>query len=255
MRRAPASPWIPAPSPRAVAIAAAALASIAAAACSSSSSATPGAPDASADSAADAVAGGDAKADDAAASDASPADAAADVDKSATCASTFGSGLTNAFGRVDGTVVAVVPPNDQACALPNRTHLVIQVQMSGAVYRMVVDVLSNQGSPDVLIDEIDAPLAAGDWEDGWHPGVALDYVSTLAVHSGAFTAMHQADLVAKITSEIGVGDRISVFGTSDGEPNSTHLIHRNATNADGAIVVHPDTAPHYILLRFDEQAF
>src|SRR5262249_23663455 len=72
------------------------------------------------------------------------------IDKSAPCASTFGSALTDAFGRLDGTVVAVVPPNDQACAQPNMTHLVLQVEMEGAVYRMVLDVLSNQGSPDVL---------------------------------------------------------------------------------------------------------
>jgi hypothetical protein len=181
---------------------------------------------------------------------------AADVDKAETCAATFGTALTNAFGRLDGTVVAVVPPNDQACALPNSTHLVIQVRMNGAVYRMVVDVLSNRGSPDVLIDEIDAPLAAGVWAEGWHTNVALDYATTLGVHSGPFTAMHENDLVAKITSEIDLGAKISVFATSAGEPNSAHLVHRNLTNADGAIVLHPDAAtPHYVLLRFAEQTF
>jgi len=200
-------------------------------------------------------AAGGASLDAADGSDAAPADAAADVDKAATCATTFGSALTNAFGRFDGTVVAVVPPDDQACALPNRTHLVIQVSMGGSVYRMVVDVLSNQGSPDVLFHEIDAPLAAGPWAEGWHTGVALDYVTTLSMHSAAFTAMHEADLVAKIASEIDIGAKISVFSTSDGEPNSTHLVHRNATNADGAIVIHPDSAPHYLLMRFDEQSF
>jgi hypothetical protein len=164
--------------------------------------------------------------------------------------------LTDAFGRADGTVVAVVPPNDQACAMPNRTHLVIQLLISGATYRMVVDVVSTSGVPDVLLDEIDAPLAAGAWAEGWHAGVALDYVSTLAVHSPAFTSMKEDALVAKITSEISLGDRLSVFATSQGEPSSAHLVHRNATNADGAIVVRPDSAtPHWLLLRFAEQVF
>jgi hypothetical protein len=184
-------------------------------------------------------------------------DAAADVDKSATCASTFGTALTAGFGRLDGTVTAVVPPNDQMCAAPNATHLVIQVKMGGAIYRMVVDVLSNVAPPDVYFYEMDAPLAAGAWADGWHAGDALDYVTTLGVHSTSFTAMKEADLVAKITSEIELGARISVFATNgSSEPDSAHLVHRNLTNQDGAIVIGPDSAqPHYMLLRFNEQTF
>lgn len=196
---------------------------------------------------------------DASMSDASTGDGG---DKAGPCAMTFGTALTPAFARIDGTVVAVVPPNDQACAAPNSTHLVIQVMMGGAVYRMVVDVLSStadpdSGSYDVLFTELDAPLAAGTWAEGWHPGFALDYVTTLSVHSPTFTAMKEADLVAKITSEIELGDHISIFATAtSAEPDSAHLVHRNHTNADGAIVVHPDSAnPHYLLLRFSEQVF
>ncbi|MEO6418890.1 MAG: hypothetical protein ABIP39_05755 [Polyangiaceae bacterium] len=208
----------------------------------------------------------DSGADDAAVEAGSSDDASttgdASTDKAGPCASSFGTALTPAFARIDGTVVAVVPPNDQACALPNSTHLVIQVMMGGAVYRMVVDVLSSTADPDsgtydVSLSELDAPLAAGAWAEGWHPGFALDYVSTLDVHSPAFTAMKQADLVAKITSEIELGDHISIFATAtSAEPNSAHLVHRNHANADGAIVVHPDSAnPHYLLLRFSEQTF
>jgi len=103
---------------------------------------------------------------------------------------------------------------------------------------------------------IDAPLAAGAWAEGWHPGVALDYVGTLGVHSGAFTSMTEDDVVAKITSEIDLGSHISVFATSQGEPSSAHLVHRNLTNQDGAIVVRPESAtPHWMLVRFDEQSF
>jgi hypothetical protein len=190
--------------------------------------------------------------------DARPVDAGPDVDKSATCAMSFDGGpLTPAFGRIDGTVLAVVPPNDQACAFPNRTHLVIQVMTNGDTYRMVVDVLSAFGSPDVLLDEVDAPLAAGAWAEGWHPGVVLDYVTTLGVHSPAFVAMKQADLVTKITAEIELGAHISIFATNTAaEPTSAHLVHRNLANADGAIVIRPDSAsPHYLLLSFGDQTF
>jgi hypothetical protein len=183
-------------------------------------------------------------------------DAAPDVDKSATCAATFGSGLTDAFARLDGTVLAVVPPNDQACAMPNSTHLVIQVLVGGDAYRMVVDVLSSFAPYDVLEDEIDAPLAGDPWSEGWHAGASLDYVTTLGVHSDAFASMAQADVVAKITNQIDLGSKISVFATSQSSPSSAHLVHRNVTNQDGAIVIHPDGAsPHWILIRFAEQTF
>jgi len=185
-----------------------------------------------------------------------PADAGADVDKAAPCAATFGMGLTSAFGRLDGTVLAVVPPGDNACAKPNSTHVVIQVVWQGAPYRMVLDVLSSSGNPDVFFHEIDAPLAAGPWVEGWHPGVALDYVDTLSVHSTAFTEMVEAALVAKVTSEIDLGSHVSVFATSAGAPDSAHLIHRNLPGTDGAIVLRPESAqPHYLLFRFADQSF
>jgi hypothetical protein len=186
----------------------------------------------------------------------SAVDAAPDVDKSAACAATFGSALTDAFGRLDGTVLAVVPPNDQACAMPNSTHLVIQVLVDGDAYRMVVDVHSSYAPYDVLQDEIDAPLVGDPWSEGWHAGASVDYVSTLAVHSDAFTSMAQDEIDAKITNQIDLGAKISVYATSQSSPSSAHLVHRNLTDQDGAIVIHPDGAsPHWILIRFAEQTF
>jgi len=182
-------------------------------------------------------------------------DAIPDVDKAATCAETFGDALTNAFGRLDGTVLAVVPPADDACADINGTHVVIQVTLSGVAYRMVLDVLSDSGNPDVFFYEEDAPLAAGAWSEGWHAGVSLDYVGTLGLHSTVFTEMKEAALVDKVTSEVEIGSHVSVFATSAGEADSAHLIHRNLTNQDGAIVLNPETAPHYLLFRFSDQSF
>ncbi len=197
----------------------------------------------------DAALHGDARAD-------ASRDAIADVNKAATCADAFGESLTNAFGRIDGTVLAVVPPGDETCADPNATHLVLQVTLSGVAYRMVLDVLSDVGNPDVFFFEEDAPLAAGPWAEGWHPGVSFDYVLTLGLHSTVFTEMTETPLVAKVTSEIVLGTHVSVFATSAGEPDSAHLIHRNLTNQDGAIVLDPESAsPHYLLFRFAEDTF
>jgi hypothetical protein len=177
-------------------------------------------------------------------------------DKSATCASTFGTSLTPGFARLDGTVLAVLPPDDQACAKPNHTHLILQVLMNNDAYRMVVDVLSNQGNPDVFFTELDAPLQGPAWAEGWHNPASLDYGTNLQLHSTGFVEMNQAAVVAQLTKELELGARISVYATTtSAEPDSAHLVHRNLTNQDGAIVVHSDTAPHYLLIRFDEQTF
>ena len=178
--------------------------------------------------------------------------------KALPCAASFGSSLTNAFGRLDGTVRAVVPPGFPGCPQPNSTHVVVQVDMAGQAYRMVVNVRSSMGDPRVFFRTLDAPLVGPAWSEGWHPGYTLDYASDLHVTSDTFTPMEMDALVDTMTSPIELGAKISVFATSSGGANASgaHLVHRNFVNADGAIVVGPDTgAPTYLLFRFDEQLF
>lgn len=183
---------------------------------------------------------------------------AADIPaKAANCATTFGDALTDSFGRVDGTVLAVIPPNYQGCAQPNLTHAVVQVTVNGAAYRMVVNVLSTSNQPMVYLGETNAPLAGGAFAEGWHPGFSLDYVTTLGVSKTSFTLADQATAAARVYDMIEVGQPISVFATSGGPPqaDSTHLIHRNKPNEDGAIVLDPLGSPHYLLTAFDNQSF
>lgn len=192
--------------------------------------------------------------------DAAPStiDAAPDADPLVTsCATQFGSALTASFGRLDGTVFAVVPPDYQACAMPNKTHLQLQVEMNEDAYRMVVNVLSDQGPPDVFYKEVGAPLAGAPWSEGWHPTEELDYVANLNVHSADFVQTPQDELVPKIMSHLHLGEKVSVYATSgSANSNSAHLVHRNGANHDGAIVIGPDTAsPLYLVVRFDEQSF
>jgi ABC-type transport system involved in cytochrome bd biosynthesis fused ATPase/permease subunit len=100
-------------------------------------------------------------------------------------------------------------------------------------------------------------LPAPAFAEGWHAGAALDYVTSLGAHSDAsFTPLAMADAVTRIAAEVKVGDLVSVYGTSGpGRPESAHLIHRNAANQDGAIVVSPTTAPAFLLFHFDNQKF
>jgi hypothetical protein len=127
--------------------------------------------------------------------------------------------------------------------------------MNGAVYRMVVDVQSTGTTPDVWYETLPHALPGPAWSEGWHTGITLDYVNDLAVHSTDFTEMMSAPLANTITDAITVGQKISVFATSSGG-SSAHLVHRNGSNSDGAIVVAPDTSsPTMLLFRFVEQSF
>jgi hypothetical protein len=175
------------------------------------------------------------------------------VDKAARCADSFGSALTAPYGRLDGTVLAVVPPGDMNCAMPNSTHLVLQLQSGGAVYRMVVNVQSDQGTdPRVFFGQKSGPAVA--WAEGWHPDAKLDYVTTLGAHKSELQPMEMPALVAAVTDRIALDSQVSVFASTSGGA-SAHLVHRNATDQDGAIVLSPSSAPTYLLFAFADQDF
>lgn len=195
------------------------------------------------------------------ASDASDA-AAADASKpTGQCAATFGDKLTEGFGRIDGIIYAVQKPSDTTCAMPNGTHVVLQVLMNGAVYRLVANVQGAGADPNIRFGILPHALPAPAFAEGWHLAAGLDYVTTLDAHVGAdagvsFTPLTLAEAVPKIADELKIGDPVSVYGTcGNGRPESAHLIHRNKTNEDGAIVVNPTTAPRFLLFHFDNQTF
>ena len=191
--------------------------------------------------------------------DASPGTDAA-IDKSGPCASTFGTALTRGFGRVDGTVVAIVQPKDAAagrCPLPNNDHVIVQVKMEGAVYRMVVNVQSDRAEQDprVLYLEKSVKLPAPAWAEGWRTGVTLDYVKDFGVSASDFAPFALTELSAKMSDAIPLGAKVSVYSDTSGG-SSTHRVHRNDGTKDGAIVLDPDgTNPKALLFRFSTQDF
>jgi hypothetical protein len=183
------------------------------------------------------------------------------IDKAKDCVDSeddLGVGLTSAFGRLDGTVLAVVKPTDTECFLPNDDHVVLQVLWNGEAYRMVINVQSSFGDPDVFYLVSDKVPAGVTWEEGWHPGVTLDYVNDLGLHSGAgvFTQYPMLELSDKIADEITLGQKVSVYAESDGYPSSAHNIHRNGGGHDGAIVIDPESdKPRALLFHFADQNF
>lgn len=177
--------------------------------------------------------------------------------KSDHCADTFGSLFTNAFGRADGIVTAVVPPGFQ-CPLPNSDHVVIQVSIDGGVQRLVVNVKSDFGDPNVRFRTMQAALPAPAWEEGWHPGLTLDFTG-FGLHSDAgWESLDLEQASARVYDALTVGQPLSVYATSSGGTYaaSAHKIHRNGFNNDGAIVIDPTGAqPMWLLFHFANQTF
>jgi hypothetical protein len=174
------------------------------------------------------------------------------VDKAALSTDTFGDSLTDSYGRVDGTVLAIVAPSDTECPLVNDDHLVIEVIMQEEAYRMVVNI------DDIGYAEHDAPLIGPPFAEGWHTNVTLEYPTDLGVHSNQFAAHSLEELVTIVSDQIEIGAPIAIYAVSSGGEyaSSAHLIHRNNSQPDGAIALDPNAASaHYLLFRFDNQQF
>ena len=191
------------------------------------------------------------------------ADAGSDSAPSGKCADTFGSALTEGFGRIDGVVHAVQKPSDTDCAMPDKDHVVLQVLMDGSVYRMVVNLVSDRGGADTKIRVATFPhaLPAPGYEEGWHTGIPLDYANILGAHSadGGFAPLTLDEALAKIVAEVKVGDPVAVYAVSGvGHPEGAELVYRSTPgkNEDGAIVVGPTSAvPTFLLFHFADQTF
>lgn len=184
--------------------------------------------------------------------DASPAvDAGIDADPSVgdgtpvrtACTNALGQGLTKTFGRLDGTIVSIVPTTMNSCN-GDTAHVHLQVLMQSAVYDVAVNI-------DGLMAETTHALVAGAWAEGWHTPSKLDYPTDLAVHAPAFATTNTQALEQKLASV----NHVSVFATGFG-PDGAHLVHRNGGGRDGAIVLWPlSDAPEFLVFRFANQSF
>jgi hypothetical protein len=171
------------------------------------------------------------------------------------CTSSFGSGMSTAFGRLDGFLVAIVNPGTSGCA-SDSGHVHLQVLMKGSIYNIAVDVVSTGGgSSEVSFLDVTHPLVGGAWSEGWHTGDKLDYVSTLDVHSTDMVAKTKSQMISLLGSDFATVNHVSIF-TTGFNSSGGHLVHREGSSHDGAIVIEPLSAsPHYLLFRFPEQSF
>ena len=195
--------------------------------------------------------------DASAAADADAIDAAApDGVEPLTCTSTFGTAITPEFGRLDGTVRAVVVPGDRTCR-STPSHVIVQIDADGATYMAWINVSSTLTTdPDVSFATFTHDFVGPAWSSGWHPGTTLDYPTSLGVHSGPpFQAYDKATLAAKIVSTIPVGAEVSVYMTGFDTHDGGHKVHRDGHDDDGAVVVLGGATATYLLFHFADQTF
>jgi hypothetical protein len=173
------------------------------------------------------------------------------------CTSTFaGTALAdNEYGRLDGILVAIVPPGSSVHGCnSDETHVHLQVKVSGAVY----DVAVNVGS-DVHTTSIDRALFAPAWAEGWHPAggaddIYVDYPG-LGLHSDTIPLSTKDDLVSTISADLAVVNHISVYAIGYG-PDGAHLVHYNSLGHDGMIVTQPlSPTSHMRAFSFDSDSF
>ncbi len=163
------------------------------------------------------------------------------------CSSALGMGLSPDHGRLDGTLVSIVPEKGAHCP-SDPDHLHLQIRMRGANYDIAVNLDGFEG-------EIDAPLPGIPFAEGWHP-MDMDYARDLGLHSDALTVTTPAMIRARVENQLVNANHISIFGTGYPGSDGAHLIHRKATSHDGAIVINPLAAKaHVIAFRFATDTF
>lgn len=165
------------------------------------------------------------------------------------CTGTFGAGLTQAFGRLDGYLVAIVPVGGSRACNGDSSHVHLQVKWKTAIYDIAVNA-------DGLNEAKDVAMGGGAWAEGWHTGAGVqnDYVQ-LGLHAADFVQDTLAVTAQKIEAALAQTSEISIFATGYG-PDGAHLVHRNGSNNDGAIVPNPLSAtPHMLFFRFSTQSF
>jgi hypothetical protein len=164
------------------------------------------------------------------------------------CTNNFGTGLTGSFGRLDGIVVAVVPPGHGSCNA-DAHHVHVQVLSGGETYDIAVNTDAGFSATK------DMPLPGGAWADGWHAGGSLDYVTDLGLHVGDFQAGSEAALSQQLETALANANHISVFATIYSH-GGAHLVHRHGQGHDGLLVTDPLSAsPHLFAFHFSNQSF
>ena len=149
----------------------------------------------------------------------------------------------------------MLPINGQHSCNGDSSHVHLQIEVSGAVYDVAVDIGMSSGEAGWYEQAMAMP--GGAWSEGWHGSDSLGY-DRLGVHSSVFTTLAPNALGSEVESLLANTSEISVFCTGYmPDNNGCHDVHfRDGNSSDGAIVLDPlSPTPHILFLRFATQTF
>jgi hypothetical protein len=158
-----------------------------------------------------------------------------------------GSAVSTAYGRLDGTLVYVLGVGGTHSCNGDSTHVHLQVEVSGSVYDVAVDI--GKATDEVGILEETLAVPGGAWSEGWHGAESLAYPA-LGVHSTSLPLTAPAALGSQLETLLATTSKISIFCTGYAQGNGCHDVHyKNGAGGDGAIVLDP-TSPMSPMLFF-----
>jgi hypothetical protein len=166
-----------------------------------------------------------------------------------------GTAVNTNHGRLDGTLVYVLPVGGSSSCNGDSAHVHLQIEVSGSIYDVAVDI--GKSGDEVSWIQQTLPVPGGAWAEGWHGSDNLGY-SSLGLTSGAFTALSPSNMGMEVETLLAATSKISIFctGYTPGD-NGCHDVHyQNGTSTDGAIVLDPTSPTSPILFfRFASQSF
>jgi len=169
------------------------------------------------------------------------------------CRTTFTGDLPAVtYGRLDGILVAVVPPSGPRGCGADNDHYHLQVLSDGRYYELAINI-----SSDVHTTTLERK-AFTPWADGFHPGGADIFVNYagLGIHADTIPLSTPTALATAITADMATVNHISIYGTTYTSGDGTHLIHFNGSGKDGLIVTKPlSPTAHMRAFSFDDQQF
>ncbi len=168
------------------------------------------------------------------------------------CTNQLGTAMSAEFGRLDGVLVAIVPPGNGNCN-GDASHIHLQVKANSAVYDISINV-GEGAMQDVHSTSRDMRMPGPAWSEGWHPAIGNDYVA-LGIHSTDLPLLTAAQLTSNVMSDLATANHISVFAIGYG-PDGGHLVHRNGSGRDGLLITKPlASSAHVRMFSFSTQTF
>jgi hypothetical protein len=166
-----------------------------------------------------------------------------------------GTAVDTNHGRMDGTLVYILPVDGSSSCNGDSAHVHLQVEMSGNVYDVAVDI--GKSGDEVGWYEQTTAMPGGAWAEGWHGSDGLGY-SSLGLSSSQFTTLDPNSMASEVESLLANTSQISIYctGYTPGD-NGCHDVHyQDGTGQDGAIVLNPMSATSPIVFfRFIGQSF